>query len=56
MLPLVLFADDTSGNRSKKWHKLESWFLRLAGLPSDLASCLEIFFLFAHLTTCQLGS
>ncbi|KAL5479531.1 hypothetical protein EMCRGX_G023059 [Ephydatia muelleri] len=34
MLPLVLFADDTSGNRSKKWHKLESWFLRLAGLPT----------------------
>ena len=46
MLPLVLFADDTSGNRSKKWHKLESWFLRLAGLPSDLASRLEnIFFI-----------
>ena len=32
MLPLVLFADNISGNRSKKWHKLESWYLRLAGL------------------------
>ena len=45
MLPLVLFADDTSGNRSKKWHKLESWFLRLAGLRSDLASRLENIFI-----------
>ena len=45
MLPLVLFADDTSGNRSKKWHKLESWYLRLAGLSRELATCLEnIFF------------
>ncbi|KAL5477677.1 hypothetical protein EMCRGX_G024502 [Ephydatia muelleri] len=30
MLPLVLFADDTSGNHSKKWHKFESWYLKLA--------------------------
>ena len=27
MLPLVLFSDDTSGNRSKKWHKFESRYL-----------------------------
>ncbi len=33
MLPLVLFTDDNSGNRSKKWHKFESWSLTLAGLP-----------------------
>ncbi|KAL5463151.1 hypothetical protein EMCRGX_G032027 [Ephydatia muelleri] len=33
MLPLILFADDTSGNKSKKWHKFESWYLLLAGLP-----------------------
>ena len=26
MLPLILFSDDTSGNRSKKWHKFESWY------------------------------
>lgn len=25
MLPLVLFSDDTSGNKSKKWHKFDSW-------------------------------
>eukprot|EP00731_Ephydatia_muelleri_P003051 Em0001g3051a len=33
MLPLILFSDDTSGNKSKKWHKFESWYLSLAGLP-----------------------
>ena len=36
MVPLILFSDDTSGNRSKKWHKFESWFLSLAGLPRHL--------------------
>ena len=33
MLPLVLFSDDTSGNRSKKWHKFDSWSVMFAGLP-----------------------
>lgn len=33
MLPLILFSDDTSGNRSKKWHKFDSWSVMLAGLP-----------------------
>ncbi|KAL5482287.1 hypothetical protein EMCRGX_G022596 [Ephydatia muelleri] len=33
MLPLILLSDDTSGNKSKKWHKFESWYLSLAGLP-----------------------
>ena len=33
MLPLILFSDDTSGNKSKKWHKFECWYLLLAGLP-----------------------
>ena len=32
MLPLVLFSDDTSGNKSKKWHKFDSWSVMLAGL------------------------
>ena len=32
MVPLILFSDDTSGNRSKKWHKYESFYLLLAGL------------------------
>ena len=33
MVPLILFSDDTSGNRSKKWHKFESLYFFLAGLP-----------------------
>lgn len=33
MLPLLLFSDDTSGNRSKKWHKFDSWSVLFAGLP-----------------------
>ena len=33
MMPIVLFTDDTSGNRSKKWHLFDSWSLILAGLP-----------------------
>lgn len=32
-LPIILFTDDTSGNKSKKWHKFDSWSLMLAGLP-----------------------
>ena len=33
MLPLILFSDDTSGNKSKKWHLFDSWSVTLAGLP-----------------------
>lgn len=33
MAPVILFCDDTSGNRSKKWNKHESCFLTLPGLP-----------------------
>ena len=32
-LPLILYSDDTSGNRSKKWNKLDVWALLLGGLP-----------------------
>ena len=38
MLPLVLFSDDTSGNKTKKWHKMELWNLMLAGLPRHINS------------------
>ena len=31
MVPIIRFSDDTNGNRSKKWHKFENWFLLLAG-------------------------
>ncbi|KAI9103395.1 hypothetical protein DFS34DRAFT_671836 [Phlyctochytrium arcticum] len=33
VVPLVLFCDDTSGNRSKRFNPHESWFVQLAGLP-----------------------
>lgn len=33
MLPLLLFSDDLRGNKSKKWHKFECWYILLAGLP-----------------------
>lgn len=32
-LPLVIFSDETSGNRSKKWNRLESYSMFLASLP-----------------------
>ena len=31
-LPLVLFADDTSGNVSKKWNKFIEWNMIVAGI------------------------
>lgn len=31
--PLILFSDDTSGNKSKKWNKFDYWSLTLASLP-----------------------
>ena len=33
--PLVLLSDDTSGNRSRKWNKFDSWSLSLDGLPQN---------------------
>ena len=35
MLPLILFSDDTSGNKSKQWNKFDSWCVKLAGLPNE---------------------
>ena len=32
-LPIVIFSDETSGNRSKKWNRLETYSFFLAGLP-----------------------
>ena len=32
-VPLTLYSDDTSGNRSKKWNKFDVWVPLLAGLP-----------------------
>ena len=36
--PIVLFSDDTSGNKSKKWNKFDCWCMTLAGLPQHLAN------------------
>ncbi len=30
-IPLILFCDDTSGNKSKKWNKFIEWDLIIAG-------------------------
>lgn len=32
-VPLILFSDDSSGNRSKKWNKFDNWAMLLGGLP-----------------------
>ena len=36
MLPIILYSDDTSGNKSKEWHKFDSWCVFLAGLPREI--------------------
>ena len=41
MVPLVLYSDDTSDNRSKKWNKFDVWAMTLAGLPRAENSQLE---------------
>ena len=33
MVPISIFSDDTSGNKSKVWNKFDSWNFLLAGLP-----------------------
>ena len=35
MIPLILYSDDTSGNKSKRWNKFDSWCVKLAGLPNE---------------------
>ena len=36
MVPLIIYSDDTSGNKSKKWHCFNSWSVILAGLPREM--------------------
>ena len=35
VVPIILYSDDTSGNKSKRWNKFDSWCLKLAGLPNE---------------------
>lgn len=37
MALIVLYSDDTSGNKSKKWNKFDCWCLSMAGLPIKFA-------------------
>ncbi|KAA1077301.1 hypothetical protein PGT21_002490 [Puccinia graminis f. sp. tritici] len=37
-IPICLYADDTSGNSSKKWNKHISYYFTLAGLPPNLTN------------------
>lgn len=39
--PILLYSDDTSGNKSKKWNKFDCWCLSLAGLPLHEARKVE---------------
>ena len=41
MVPLMIYSDDTSGNRSKVWNKFDSWCFLLAGLPKKENAKLE---------------
>ena len=41
VVPLLLYTDDTSGNRSKKWNKFDCWCFLLAGLPRHCNSQLH---------------
>lgn len=35
-VPLILFCDDLSGNKSKKWNKFIEWDLIIAGTLVDI--------------------
>ena len=39
--PLILYSDDFSGNRSKKWNKFDAWCVTLASLPMKEARKFE---------------
>ena len=35
VIPIILFTDDSSGNKSKKWNKFDSWSFTVASLPKE---------------------
>ena len=41
MLPIIVYTDDTSGNKSKQWNKFDAWCVKLAGLPKKKNSKLH---------------
>ena len=36
MMPNTLYSDDKSGNKSKKWHKIDRWCILFADLPREM--------------------
>ena len=49
MVPLLVYTDDTSGNRSKKWNKFDQWCFLLAGLPRSMNAQMHNI----HFVTCS---
>lgn len=49
IVPINIFTDDSSGNRSKKWNKFDCWTLLLAGLPKHENAQLQNI----HFLTCS---
>ena len=41
MVPLILYSDDLSGNRTKKWNCINAWSVLLAGLPKAVNAQLQ---------------
>jgi hypothetical protein len=37
-IPITLYCDDTSGNKSKKWNKHISYYFTLSGLPPKISN------------------
>jgi hypothetical protein len=37
-IPVTLYCDDTSGNKSKKWNKHISYYYTLSGLPPKFSN------------------
>ena len=35
MVPIIPYSHDTSSNKPKKWHKMDSWCILFAGLPRE---------------------
>ena len=47
-VPLIMFIDDSSGNRSKKWNCFDVWYLLLGGLSIEENAHLRLNHLLHH--------